>query len=42
MHMDVISLSEHMQLELKIILQDNQFIKKDSENLLSRKVLLMA
>jgi hypothetical protein len=36
--MDEVSLSEHMLLELKIILQDDQFIKKDNEKLLPRQV----
>jgi hypothetical protein len=36
--MDEVSLSEHMLLELKIILQDDQFIKKDNEKLLPRLV----
>jgi hypothetical protein len=29
MHMDEVSLTEHIRLELKIILHDDQFIKKE-------------
>jgi hypothetical protein len=41
MHMDEVSLTDHMWLEFETILQDNQFIKKVNAKFLPRKVCVI-